>query len=497
MLFTKPPRVSLITGDPFETEADAFIAPVGSADGKPELKGFAKRVNEATGGSLTAMAGRGLFKASPGESVKVIVRGRPVVLVGLGEKPSLEDVRKAFARGAREAAGKGVSKLAVLVGDLKAEEAREALVSVLLSLYKPAAFKSKKEESVDEVMANASEQVIREAVAIAEGVYLARDVANAPPNELAPKRLAEYVRKLFSGLPNVEVEVLGYDELVSRGFGGIVAVGKGSAEKPVLIIIRYKASGGGKPLALVGKTIVFDTGGINLKPSQALYDMRADKAGGAAVLGALWTIARLGLKANITALIPAAINAPSGEAYLPSDVITMWDGTKVEITNTDAEGRLTIADAIAYAAKELDAEEIIDLATLTGAAAIALGPLIAAVFTRSDELYRRLEEASRATGEKIWRMPLEDSYKVALEKKAPLGDVANAAMRYGGAICAALFLERFAHGKPHIHLDIAGPGIGLGGEAVEQPPYWPKGLAPGWGVRLLVEYVKSRAGSTA
>lgn len=493
MLFTKPPRVTVITGDPLESEADAIVAPALSGQEEPVIGGVIERIDSMTGGTVRRIVARGAFKASPGETLKMAVNGRQVVLAGLGRDPSLEDVRKAFARGVREAIGKGVSRIAVILSGLDSEKAVEALISTLLTLYKPTAFKSRKQDVVEEVLIDVDGKVATEAMAVAEGVYLARDIANAPPNELAPRRLADYIKKLFSNMSNVKVRVLEYKDLVDMGFGGIVSVGKGSAEKPVLVIVEYGGSGDSRPVALIGKTIVFDTGGINLKPSQSMFDMRADKAGGAAVLGALWAIARLGLKVDVVALIPAAINAPSGEAYLPSDVIKMWDGTRVEVTNTDAEGRLTLADAIAYAANELDAVEIIDLATLTGAAAVALGPLIAAAFTRSDKVYKMLEEASRRAGEKIWRMPLEDSYKVALEKKAPLGDVANAAMRYGGAICAALFLERFSHGKQYAHLDIAGPGIGLGGEAVDQPPYWPRGLAPGWGVRLLVEYLKMRA----
>jgi leucyl aminopeptidase len=221
--------------------------------------------------------------------------------------------------------------------------------------------------------------------------------------------------------------------------------------------------------------------------------MRSDKAGGAAIIGALWAISKLNLGINVVGLIPAVINVPSGESYLPSDIIRMWDGTVVEVTNTDAEGRLIIGDAIAYAAKALGAGEIVDLATLTGAIVVALGPLIAGLFTRDDRLREELLEASRRTGEKLWPMPMEDDYKQWLTRGAMVGDVANAGTRVGGAIYGALFLERFSHGKPYAHIDIAGPGMGYEAGGIA-PSYWPdRSLAPGYGVRLLVEYLLSKA----
>jgi leucyl aminopeptidase len=497
LLYTKPPKVEVARGDPFEAEAPAVIVPVKRKDGKPLIEGVAAKADKLTGGILSGAAESGDFTAKAGETLKGYHNGRIVVFVGLGDasEPSkiLEDLRSAYAKAVSSLLDR-VESAVVIVEPPEGVEAREAVVGALLGAYKFDYFKTSesKKRKLSKLSFTASESVIEEALAIAEGVYLARDLANAPPHEVSPPKLAEKIQRLFSQLKNVTIEAFDYDKLVEEGFGGIVAVGKGSKEKPVLIIVRYSGAKG-EPIALVGKTMVFDSGGINLKPSQALFEMRSDKAGGSAVLGALWTAARLGLKVNVVALIPAAINVPSGESYLPSDVIKMWDGTTVEVTNTDAEGRLTLADAIAYAAKALKAREIVDVATLTGAAAVALGPLIAAIFTRNEELLEAFKKAAEVTGEKVWPLPLEDAYKAALEEKAPLADVANAAMRYGGAISAALFLERFNHGKPHAHLDIAGPGIGLGGETVSQPAYWPSGLAPGWGVRLLFEYLKAKA----
>jgi len=497
VLYTRPPRLEALEGDPLSA-ARFVVVPVfqskGDGEAKPLIEGLAARADEAVGGALSRAVEAGLFRGSAGETLTAFTGdGRVVVFAGAGEKGA-EPWR--LAENARASAAAAVKALVEKAGEVAlpaseyGEAALEAVVGALLGAYRFEAFKSERKAKLSRVLADLPRERLEEALALAEGVYLARDIANAPPHEVAPPRLAERLRDLFSRLDRVEVEVFDYDRLVREGFGGIVNVGRGSDEKPRLIIVRYNG-GEGDPVAIVGKTIVFDSGGINLKPSHMMFEMRADKAGGAAAAGIAWAAARLGLPVNLVALIPAAINVPSGSSYLPSDVVRMWDGTYVEVTNTDAEGRLVIADAIAYAAKQIGASEIIDLATLTGAAWIALGPLYAALFTRDDKLARALEEASRRTGERLWRLPLVDEYKAMLGKKAPLGDVANAAMRAGGAICAALFLERFAHGKRWAHLDIAGPGIASDAGPMA-PKYWPQGLAPGWGVRLIIDYLRSR-----
>ena len=498
MLYTKPPKVNSFKGDVFENDLKVLVIPVFQKEGKPLLEGIVEKANAFVNNALRNAIDLGQFKGEVSEVLKIFAKNKLIAFVGLGDlsvskENKMENIRRSYAAVAR-ALKDSFDRVLFTVDDEKLDNdlKREAIIGALLGSYSLEAFKNEKKNKLKEVYFNVEEYIINEAVAIAEGVYLARDLANAPPNEVAPPKLVEKVKGLFKDLKNVEIKVFDYDGLVKKGFGGIVSVGKGSDEKPRLIILKYKGSQKDeKPLAIVGKTIVFDSGGINLKPSQSLFEMRADKAGGATALGVLWSVARLSLPVNLVVLIPAAINVPSGSSYLPSDVIKMWDGTYVEVTNTDAEGRLTLADALAYAAKEFDAKEIIDLATLTGAAWIALGPLIAAYFTRDENLSKLIEKASRTTGEKLWRLPMEDSYKKLFSKKAPLGDVANAVARAGGAITAALFLERFVHGKPWIHLDIAGPGIGSDAQGLA-PEYWPQGIAPGFGVRLLVEYLKNK-----
>ncbi len=488
MLYTRPPETSRV---PLEDalSSKAVVVPVRQAEGKPRLWEPVEEAARDLAEELAKLYEAGVFRGERGE-VYTLARGNSAVyLVGVGtlEKDPGEDLRRALAKAAKQLVEK-YEEAAVVLDGLGRDLASEALIGFLLGAYRLEAFKSEKKAKLARVKysGDVDESYVE---AVVEGVYLARDAANAPPNDLYPERLAERVLELFSSLPGVEVEVFNYDRLVREGFGGIVNVGKGSTHKPALIIIHYK--GGDRRVAVVGKTLVFDAGGIQVKPAMSMTSMFADKAGGAAVLGIMWAAAKLGLRLDLYGLLASAINVPSGEAYLPSDVITMWDGTRVDIGHTDAEGRLAIADAIAYAAKKLDAEIVIDLATLTGAAVVALGELIAALFTRDDDLASRIEDASRKTGELVWRMPMADVYKPLLYKSARLGDINNAGTRWGGAIYGALFLEKFSHGKRFVHLDIAGPGIGGPEAARIAPEYWPGRHAPGYGVRLVLEALRS------
>lgn len=495
MLYTQPPALEVYEGDPVTGPFKAIVAPVfQDEEGKPSPKGVVLELEKKTG-LLEASVRTGDFKGEPGEFVKGYLEGKILIFAGVGkesdpEDKRLENVRRGFATGVKQVVEKVDSAL-LLVGGLGDVEAYEASISSMLSSYRLEEFQKDKKRRLERLYVDSSKVPVEEIRVISEGVYLARDIANAPPNHLSPPKLAEALKKVFQGLPNTKLRVLSFEDLVREGFGGIVNVGKGSDEKPRLIIIEYWGREG-KPVALAGKTVVFDTGGINLKPSQGMTLMRADKAGGAAVVGAIYSAAKLGLKASLVGLLPAVINAPGGSSYLPSDVIRMWDGTMVEITNTDAEGRLILADVIALAARKYDATEIIDLATLTGAIVVALGPLVAGLFTSDERLKNSLLKSSARTGEKIYPMPMVEEYKASLTKPAQVGDIVNAAQRYGGAIFGALFLERFSHGKPFAHIDIAGPGIAFEAGYLT-PPYWPeRNLAPGFGVRLIVDYLKSK-----
>lgn len=494
VIYTKPPYVRAPEEDFIlkEVDVDAIIVPVfQGGDKKPIIEGAVSDIDDETGGLFREAAEIDGFSASVGETLTVYWKWTRIIYVGAGPRDSgklLDNIRNSIAKAVKPLTEKAKT-LGLVLDHMPDDNARnEAAIAAGLAAYSFDYFKSEKRAKLRTIIAKGVDYKLVNAVL--EGVYLARDIANAPPNDLYPARLAETLKKVFSDFRNVTIEVFDYDRLVKEGFGGIVNVGKGSVHKPRLIVLKYNGDTDGDRIALVGKTVVFDTGGINLKRSDGLFSMRSDKAGGAAVVGALYIIARLGVKANVTVLLPAVINAIDGGSYLPSDVIKMWDGKTVEVGNTDAEGRLVLADAIAYASKELKARIVIDAATLTGAIVVALGPVYAGLFTRSDRLASIIQEASQATGEKLWLMPMPDEYKAYLRRKSPLADIGNVPnVRAAGAIYGALFLEEFTHGAEWAHLDIAGPGIG--GEADDvAPSYWPGSLAPGYGARLLAEVVR-------
>jgi leucyl aminopeptidase len=283
-----------------------------------------------------------------------------------------------------------------------------------------------------------------------------------------------------SEIEGLEGETFGPEEIASRQMGGLEAVAKGSHEEPRFIVLRY--NGGGPGLALVGKAVTFDTGGISIKPSGKMHEMKMDMSGGAAVIEATAAIARLGLPVNLLSVIPATENMPSGHAVKPGDIIRISNGKTVEVNNTDAEGRLILADGLAYAAAE-GAERIIDLATLTGAIVTALGSTYAGLFSNDDALSAALAKASDSTGELVWRMPLHPDYKeLTRGKVADLHNVSEA--RKASSAYAASFLEEFVDGKPWAHLDVAGVAWDQ-----DNREYVGKG-ASGWGVRFLVELVR-------
>ena len=296
------------------------------------------------------------------------------------------------------------------------------------------------------------DRALRRGQVVGESINLARDLANTPPAEKSPTRLAEIARaaSLDAGL---EVEVWAGPKILDERFGGLAAVAAGSAQPPAFVILRYKG-GEGPPTALVGKGVTFDSGGLSLKPSAGMEDMKADMTGAAVVLASMIAVSRLGLKVNIDGYLPLTENMTGGHAMKLGDVLTMRDGTTVEVMNTDAEGRLILADALAYAAEQHPAR-IIDLATLTGACLVALGPKIAGLFSVDEALAAAIAKAAAHTGERVWRLPMDDDFSELL--KSPVADLKNVGGKHGGATTAAKFLQRFAGTAPWAHLDIAGP----------------------------------------
>jgi leucyl aminopeptidase len=296
---------------------------------------------------------------------------------------------------------------------------------------------------------------VSEAVTFATAVALARDLTNTPSVRKSPQWLADAASKVADD-EGLGIRVWTNHELANSGFGGLVAVGSGSDRPPRLIELRYAPPDAQRHVVLVGKGITFDSGGLSLKPNDGMKAMKTDMAGGAAVIAVMSALASLGVTDKVTGLVAAAENMPSGSAYRPGDVLTAYGGRTVEVLNTDAEGRLVLADAIAYASAVLEPDLIVDVATLTGAARIALGSSRAALYSTSDDLAAALLASGEASGDRLWRMPLTDDYRSALE--SPVADLANVPRRDGGAgsITAALFLREFAGSRPWAHLDIAG-----------------------------------------
>ena len=330
------------------------------------------------------------------------------------------------------------------------------------------------------------ETCVRDAALVTQAANAARDLQNRPANDLTPTALAEYALAQAGGIEALSVEVEGRAGIAARGMGAFAAVAQGSEQEPALIVLRYEPPGGaveGSPtLGFVGKAVTFDSGGISLKPGAKMAEMKFDMSGGAAVIEAITAIARLGLPVKLVAVVGATENLPSGRSVKPGDIVTAANGKTIEVNNTDAEGRLVLADCLCHVVS-LGAERIVDLATLTGAVIIALGSTYAGVMSNDDELVQRIRTAGEQTGEIAWRLPLHEEYDELI--KGTYGDLDNAPEgRKAGTIVGAAFLQNFVGETPWAHLDIAGSAWDLG------RAYVGKG-ASGYGVRLLVELARS------
>jgi leucyl aminopeptidase len=314
----------------------------------------------------------------------------------------------------------------------------------------------------------------------AEAANRARELQALPANVVTPTYLADRAREIAGAHDSVEVEVLGRDQMAERGMGGLIAVSQGSAQEPQLISLRYSGGGaGGETIGLVGKAVTFDTGGISIKPSAKMEEMKMDMSGGAAVLEAIAAIAELELPGNVVACIPATENMPSGTATRPGDIITQLNGKTVEVNNTDAEGRLILADALTHSVRELGAQRLVDIATLTGGVIVALGSTYAGLLANDDEWAERVGEAGQRTGELAWRLPLHPEYK-DLTRGTDADLTNSSSKRKASSIYAAEFLEEFVDDVPWVHLDIAGTAWDVGRAYVGNGP-------TGFGVRLFVD----------
>jgi len=421
---------------------------------------------------------------------------RRTVVIGLGKRADLdaERLRVVAALVAKEAGRLKTTSVAWIVpeSDEQGALAEGIVTGTVLGAYRFDRFKSKKD---DESPPSALESLTllgpadlgdaAEAARIcAESQNRARDLQSLPSNVATPSYLGRRAREIASAHPKVSTEVLGREEIAAKEMGGLVAVSKGSPEEPQLIVLRYAGGGSGETLGLVGKGVTFDTGGISLKTPGGMHEMKMDMSGAAAVLETVRAVAELGLALDLIAVIPSTENMPSGTAVKPGDVITQYNGKTVEVNNTDAEGRLILADALAYAVEQ-GANRIVDIATLTGAVMIALGSTYAALISNDDGLAAAVEEAGRETGELVWRLPLHHEYKALT--KGTVADLTNAsAKRKAGTIYAGSFLEEFVGETPWAHVDIAGTAWDVG------RPYTGND-ASGYGVRLLTAVARSFA----
>jgi leucyl aminopeptidase len=438
------------------------------------------------------------FKANLGTSLVLPTMDKgpmkKIMLLGLGKKDKFnnEIARIASAKAAVKVREMGISEFSILLFSNLDEGLIEAISEgVGLSLYSFNRYKTndnKEELKANQVtilinaeMTNVQSIVDRTSLLV-EAVNFARDLSNLPPNDCSPSQLASIALSIATeyGLKSRIVERY---EMESMGLNGIVSVGKGSHYPPKLIILEYRGSNDDeKPYLLVGKGVTFDTGGISLKDSDKMDEMKFDKSGGCNVIAIMKAVASLKLPINVIGLIPSVENMPSSTSYKPGDIIKMYNGKTVEVLNTDAEGRLILADALAFGISTYNPKAVIDLATLTGACIIALGTNVAAVIGTNKKLIDELHNISERTGEKFWELPLYEEFSEQI--KSYVADIKNIGGRPGGAITAASFLSNFTNGLPWMHIDIAGTAWTQ--EGTYERSYNPKG-ATGFGIRTLVK----------
>jgi leucyl aminopeptidase len=425
---------------------------------------------------------------------------RRVLLVGLGKRETAtpEMLRRAYAEAINKAKELKVTAAAVEIPRGEGQDQNAVLRAVadgmLLASYTLDQFKGAASNKNGEtkpqlenvtLVGEGDQSIVELAQTVYRGVKLARDLGNEPPAVCTPTRFADVAQEI-AARGGMQLTVLDRPQMQELGMGGMLGVSQAAYEPPKFIVLEYGQKGNGKTLALVGKGITFDTGGISLKPGEKMDLMKMDMMGAAAVLGTMSVLADLKPQnVHVVGIVAATENMPGGHAYKPGDILKAMNGVTMEILNTDAEGRLVLADALSYA-QRYEPDAIVDLATLTGAMVVALGNHISGLVTNNSEFAARVKQAGDTTGELVWEMPLLPEYREAVKSK--IADIKNTAGRYAGGITAGAFLENFVDDRPWVHLDIAGTAW-----AEDQPkPYNPYG-ASGVGVRLLTELVQRYA----
>lgn len=479
---------------------------VGCFSDEQRADALVKELDRRLAGAIKRLKLLGDFKGKDGSTAIVYgnekTGAKRILLIGLGEKKeaTLDTVRKAAAIAAKKAVALkaksvGLALHRTLTGRLDLEAVGRALgEGTYFGSYRYDEYVTGgdngrlKALKVTVIDADAA-KIKKLAKGVAAGVVLgtaqsyARTIANRPGNVINPPELAKEARKLARTLKNVTCTVYDEKQLMAKGMGGVLAVGAGSKTAPRFIVLKYNAGpkAAGKPtVGLVGKAITFDSGGISIKPSANMDQMKLDKSGGIAVLGAIKAIAELKLPINVYGIVPSAENMPGGSSYRPGDIVTTYSGKTVEVLNTDAEGRMILCDGLAWGVKQ-KCDILIDIATLTGACMVALGNYKAGLFGNDDNLIKQLQKASEDSGEKLWHMPSGDEY--AKEMKSKIADLRNIGGRWGGACTAAAFLSQFVGDTTWAHLDIA--GMDIFAKATESTAEG----STGFGVRLLTTYL--------
>ncbi len=424
------------------------------------------------------------------------VKAKRLLLIGGGKATAFSsaELRKIASAAVRFMKPKQIKSFVFASPSSSADFVRAVAEGALVGDYDPDTYKSdRKDQTLDEVTIaglavndrNTLDQALSEAQIIGDSQNFTRELVNEPGNRMTPTILAERARKMAEEV-GLKCEVYGADKIRELKMGAFWSVAQGSDEPPALIILRYEPAGAPeKPvIGLIGKGITFDSGGISIKPSDNMDKMKYDMAGGATMLGTMRAIALLKPNVRVIGMVLATENMPSGKAQKPGDVQIAMSGKSIEIINTDAEGRLVLADGLHYA-RQLGATHLIDAATLTGACVIALGYINVGVFANDDQMYSQFAEATKRAGEKMWRLPVDSDYTELI--RSNIADIMNTGGRWGGAITAAMFLKEFVEDTPWIHLDIAGTAWEESGK-----PWLPKGPS-GVAVRSLVEYVRDVA----
>ncbi len=469
---SKSPTFTLTATKPREVAADVLLVNTAPGAGKGKSKGVELVAHGFTPAQVTRIQADIVAMGGTGKLGEVItltgvsgVKAPIVVAVGLGEfrkKFDLEEFRRALGNGIRTLGGR---KKVVISASHAPEHVYATVVAVGLASYSFTAYHSKKNNSsknlpntfvlsVPNSITPEFKAAVSDASAIVTAIFLTRDLINTPPNDLPPAELALKAKQALAGLP-VTVKIWDEKALKTAGCGGILGVGLGSARPPRLVKMTYAPRGATSHLSLVGKGITFDTGGISIKPASKMHEMKADMSGAAAVVGAMQAIATLGLTVKVTGWIAVAENMPSGTAQRPGDVLTTFDGTTVEVLNTDAEGRLVLADALGMSVLEKP-DLIVDVATLTGAQRIALGRRIAGVMSNNDSARDQVIAAASVAGEEAWPMPLPADLRETLNSDT--ADIANIGDGLGGMLSAGVFLREFVpDSQAWVHIDVAGP----------------------------------------